>query len=178
MIITGIAHPPARLYEKSPLPSTELVYLAAKALKKYKAGHLVTSLSPGWEQALAKAALELDVPFTVAIPYPGRDNVLKKDSLVLYYELLAKAEEVFQISDTYCDTAVMECNCWRVDRADALLALWDYEFFGETFQVIDYALKNNKEVVNLWKDWEHLYGLRRKDKSAYTPKKRSGAQVF
>lgn len=178
MIITGIAHPPARLYEKSHLPSTELVYLAAKALKKYKAAHLVTSLSLGWEQALAKAALELDIPFTVAIPYPGRDSVLKKDALVLYYELLARAAEVYQISDAYCATAVMESNCWRVDHADGVLALWNFEFHGDTFQVIDYALKNHKEVVNLWRDWEYLFSLRRKDQSTYTPKKRSGAQVF
>ncbi len=179
MIITGIAHNPTRLHEKTNTPSAELIYLASKALREYKATRLITSLAAGWDQALAKAALELKIPYTVAIPYPGRDAGLSHEEQVLYYDLLARAGEVYQVNDTYCDTAVMECHCWRVDQSDCVLALWEYDFEGETFQVIDYALKNDKEVANLWKDWSNLFSLRKNNPAAYTSAARSkGAQIY
>jgi hypothetical protein len=114
MIITGIAHNPQRLHEKSEQPSTELVYLAARALENYQATSLVTSLSYGWDEALAKAAVEMKIPFTVAIPYPGRDTSMKREDMVIYYDLLSRPEDVYRINEAYCDTAAYECFCWCV----------------------------------------------------------------
>ncbi len=179
MIVTGISHAPARLHERTYLPSTELVYLATKALREYKAKHLVTSLSLGWEQALAKAAVELKVPFTVAIPYPGRDRVLRRDAQALYHELLSKADEVYQVSEEYDDSSMYEAHCWRVDCSDQVIALWDYEFRGDCFDVIKYALDHDRTVTNLWEDWRHLYMLR-KNQTTYTSygDRTRGAQVY
>lgn len=178
MIITGIAHPPERLHERGPLPSPELIYLAKMALKEYEATHLVTSLEPGWDQALVKAAIELNIAFTVAIPFPGRDTALERESRLLYLDLLARAREVYRISECYNSTAWIDCHCWRVDQSGAVLALWEYEFSGETFKVMDYALKNDRQVINLWEDWFHLFNLRKKNSSLYTPRRSRGAQVF
>ena len=177
MIITGIAHPPARLYERQILPSLELVYLAVRALNRYRATEVITSLALGWEQALAKAAVELDIPYTVAVPFRGRNYDWNCDVDRLYHELLANAERVYCISDVYSDHAMMEDHLWRVDRSDAILTLWDYEFQGETFRVIDYALKTRKSVINLWKDWESLFRLR-KYRPSTASESRNGARIF
>jgi uncharacterized phage-like protein YoqJ len=156
-----------------------LVYLAKRGLKAYKATHLVTSLSPGWEQALVKAALELKLPFTVAIPYPGRDSEWDHELRVQYLGLLARADEVYRISECYTETAMLEAHLWRVDHSDSVLALWDYDFDCTTFQVIEAGLKSGKEVVNLWQDWYHLYSMRRRAPQDYAPQpKRNGAQIF
>jgi len=176
--ITGIAHPPEWLHERSNTASPELVFLAKKALKEYCATHLITSLAFGWEQALAKAANELKIPFTVALPFPGRDLEWNKEDRGVYYEMLAKAAEVYQVSDCYSENAILESHFWRVDRADIILALWDYEFRGNTFNTIDYGLKLGKEVVNLWKDWYSLYHLRKMYPSSYTRPNKRGAQIF
>ncbi len=178
MIITGIAHEPKRLYEKTELPSGELIYLASKALREYKAKRLITTLDLGWEMALTKAALELKIPFIVAIPYPGRDTTWNKSTRSTYLELMARASEVFRIADCYSETALTECRDWRLDQSDLVLALWDYEFEGEPFLGIDYALKSNKTVCNLWKDWEYLSRLRRKDPPPYTAQDPKGARIF
>jgi hypothetical protein len=178
MIITGIAHNPKRLHETSEQPSTELVYLAARALEKYQATSLVTSLSYGWDAALVKAAVEMKIPFTVAIPYPGRDTNMTREDMVIYYDLLSRAEDVYRINDTYCDTAVYECYCWCVDHSDQVLALWDYEFTGEIFQVIDYSIKHDKRVINLWEDWSQLYTLRKDTGPELTRQPVRGAQVY
>lgn len=177
MIVTGIAPPPQHLHDRSYLPSSELVYLAIKALGDYQATHLITSLALGWEQALAKAAIELEIPYTVAIPYPGRDADWKRDARVLYLDLLARSAEVYQVSDVCSDTALLEGHCWRVDRAGLLLSLWEYEFQGDVYAVMNYAMQIERTVVNLWEDWYRLYHLRRRTRS-FTPLKKVGARVF
>jgi hypothetical protein len=178
MIITGISNRPHLIHERSDLPSSELVLLAHYGLKEYQATHLVTTLSPGWEQALAKAARELDIPYTVAIPYPGRDQAWKGESRIRYYELMARASEVYQVSDVESETASLDCHIWMADRSDHILALWNYEFFGDIFQLIDYGIKKGIKVTNLWQDWESLYTLKRMSRVKSRPATRSGAQVY
>lgn len=178
MVITGIANHPNLLHERTDLPSSELVFLASQGLKEYKATQLITSLSPGWELALAEAANELDIPYTVAIPYPGRDQKWKGESRIRYYDALARAFEVYQVADNYEENVMLECHYWMVDRADMILALWSYEFFGETFNVIDYGIKNDITVTNLWRDWESLYTLKRTSRVKMGRIQRGGAQVF
>jgi uncharacterized phage-like protein YoqJ len=178
VIITGIAHPPGRLYEKSSIPSNELVYLASKAIIEYKATGLITSLEPGWEQALTKAAVELKIPFTIAIPYPGRDAEWSKESRIQYYELLSRADQVYQINDQFDEANRHEAHQWQIDRADIVLALWNYEFSGYVFEILDYALAKDVQVRNLWQDWRSLFELRKSQRTTYVTNKREGAQVF
>lgn len=181
MKITGIAHAPERLHERSCLPSGELVYLAKMALKEYGATHVITSLALGWEQALAKAALEMEIPYTVALPYPGRDAEWDREARTLYLDLLARASGVVRVSDTFSDTAMQECHEWCAEEADLVVALWDYVFHGAVFAAMTYASQQGKPVVNLWQDWHHLYSLRRKNPVvmvAREEKPKRGAQVF
>lgn len=178
MNITGIANPPYLLHERTDLPSSELIFLASQALRDYEATHLITSLSPGWELALAEAANELEIPYTVAIPYPGRDQEWKGASRIRYYDLLARAYGVYQVSDVCIDTAMLDCHHWMADRVDLILALWNYEFFGDTFNVIDYGIKKGITVTNLWHDWESLYTLKRTARVKTSPIRRGGAQVY
>jgi hypothetical protein len=177
VIITGIAPPPASLYGKSRLASNELVYLASKALKTYEASRVVTSLDPGWDQALAKAALELKLPYTVALPYAGRDSEMKRGTRISYYELLSRADEVFLISNGECPTAVFDCRCWQLDQSDIGLVLWDYEFYGEIFEAVRYGIEKGKTINNLWEDWCNLSNLRKIKTFSYQDHK-TGAQVF
>jgi hypothetical protein len=178
MIVTGIANPPNLLNERTNLPSAELVFLANQGLKEYEATHLLTSLSPGWELALAEAANELDIPYTVAIPYPGRDQEWKGELRIRYYGLLARAHEVYQVSDGCQENVMLDCHYWMADRADLILALWNYDFFGDTFDVVDYGIKKGIAVTNLWHDWESLYTLKRNLRVKMGPPRRHGAQVF
>jgi hypothetical protein len=97
----------------------------------------------------------------VAVPYPGRDLAWGKEERSLYYRLLAKAEKVHRVSDTYSQSLTLEAHLWQVARADVLLALWDYDFQGETFETMSCALESGKTVVNLWGEWCHLRDLRK-----------------
>ncbi|HEX7975023.1 MAG TPA: hypothetical protein VF498_11495 [Anaerolineales bacterium] len=178
MIITGIAHPPQRLRERNLVPSGELVYLARKALCEYDATHLITSLAPGWEQALAKAAIELEIPYTVAVPYPGRDASWDHGLRRFYLDLMARSAQVCRISECYTETALTVCRQWRADRSELLLALWEYEFQGDLFATLSYATRQGIQVVNLWQDWERLSGLRRRQPAYTAADKKTGARIF
>jgi hypothetical protein len=177
MIITGIAPPPHQLYGKSHLAANELVYLASQALKKYKASRIVSTLEPGWDQALAKAALELKLPFTVALPYAGRDNSMAAGARIAYYELLSRSDEVYKISDVECPTAIFDCLCWQLDQSDMVLVLWDFNFEDDIFAAIKYGLDQRKTITNLWQDWQNLSNLRKIKNQSYQSWK-TGAQIF
>jgi uncharacterized phage-like protein YoqJ len=176
--VTGVALPVELLHERSLVPTNELVYLADKVLRQYHATKLITSLEPGWEQALAKAAIELQVPLTVALPYPGRDRDWKKEVRVVYYELLSRAAEVFQISDSSSPTALLECHFWQTDQSVLVLALWDFDFHGETYAAVKYAVNKGVTVSNHWQDWQALYTLRKETHASVVYRKPKGAQVF
>ena len=171
MIITGIAHSPSRLREKKEIPSLELAFLAVRALQEYQATRLVTTLAPGWEQALAKAAIELEIPYTVAVPFPRPNFFWHPDSEKLYMELLAGADEARKVKDP-----PVEIN-WRIAQANLILALWDYEFQGEVYTLVDQALRMGKKVANLWQDWEALLSLKKVYGVVYNLPKR-GAQIY
>jgi hypothetical protein len=177
MIITGIAHPPARLHERTRFPSLELVHFALLALQQYQGTRVITSLEPGWEQALAKAAIELELPYSVFGSLAERPPQLDKNSPPLLEELLAKADERIVLAEVDGSPRYTYWQNWRADQADLILALWDYDFQGETYQLIEYALKRGKPVANLWRDWDILVHVRRNRPLWYAPGRR-GAQVF
>lgn len=178
MKITGIAPGLSHLYEDNRPAFEELVYLATQALQVYHPTGLITSLYPGWDQALAKAAVNLGIPVHVALPYPQREQFLRLSFPDLYKDLLPKARHIESVSKTQHKDADLECHRWRLSRADTILALWDYEFSGETFQVIDAGLKARKQVVNLWEDWSRLYSLRKELDAVYRSQPARGAQIF
>jgi hypothetical protein len=171
MIITGIAHPPSRLHEKKEIPSLELSFLAVRALQEYPATRLVTNLAPGWERALAKAAIELEIPYTVTVPFPRPDFLWHPDSEKHYKELLAGADKARIIKDPPGEIR------WRIAQADLILALWDYEFQGEVYTLLDQALRMGKQVANLWPDWEALLSLKKVYGVVYNLPKQ-GAQIY
>lgn len=172
MIIAGIAHPPARLRERGPLPSLELVCLAVRALQAYPASRLVTSLSPGWELALAKAAFELEIPYRVLVPSLEGRFAWHPRARRLYGELLAGAQETFA-AEGQQESGLRPC----LEQAETVLALWDYEFGGTLFEQVQAALKRGKTVVNLWREWETLLGLRQ-ERPPLACNRPWGAQVF
>jgi hypothetical protein len=171
MIITGIAHPPARLGEKREIPSLELSFLAVRALQEYPGTKLVTSLAPGWEQALAKAAIELEIPYTVTIPLQRPELHWQTGAEGLYQELLAGANEACVVEDPPGESR------WRVSHADLVLALWDYDFQGEVFTLVECALQIGKQVSNLWEDWEALLRLKKVYGVVYNLPKQ-GAKIY
>jgi hypothetical protein len=176
MIATGIAHPAARLGQPLAAPTIDLVTFAAIVLREYRPTHFITSLFPGWEHALTLACIELDIPFTLVIP--SLDRRLEKGAVLpAYQHAAARATCIQHLPAGHSGDAREWGLLWRIDRADTIFTLWDYEFHGEIFRMLGQALRLRKSVVNLWEPWRSLADLRKLRTPLFAPPK-MGAQVF
>jgi uncharacterized phage-like protein YoqJ len=104
----------------------------------------------GWDQALAVAALELDIPLHVYIPFKGQENMWPPKAINRYKDIVQKAT-VKNIVSTgkYAAWKMQTRNEAMADDCDILLALWDGSL-GGTNNCILYGKKINKQIVNVW----------------------------
>lgn len=115
---------------------------------------VITGMALGWDQAVAGACIALDIPFTAAIPFAGQERRWPRLAQERYHRLLARADQVEIVSPQFINVnrAMQLRNEWMVDRADAVVALWDGSW-GGTHNCIEYARKRGVEVLNLWPNW-------------------------
>src|SRR5690606_9254304 len=111
-------------------------------------------------------------------PYRGQGEGWSREARRTYEDLLSRAREVYNLKGEYSEDAGLDAHLWQMEKADTVLALWDYEFGGETFAVMKDALDCGKNVVNLWQDWEHLDKMRRRAPSNVTASRQSGARIY
>lgn len=153
MIIAGTGHRPNKLGGYSLNIRLKLKYLAKDNLMRYKASKVISGMALGWDTALAEAALELNLPLIAAIPFKGQELRWPKESQDLYNDILSKAREVKYISEEGFSSYKMQIrNEWMVNNCDLILALWNGDLSGGTYNCINYAkakLESNK-IINLW----------------------------
>jgi len=110
----------------------------------------------GWDQALAYASVELKVPFIAAVPCDGQERMWPPKSQALYKKLLEKAEKIEVVCPgPYEAWKMQKRNCWMVDNAEIIFALWDGSK-GGTGNCIEYAEKQKKRIINFFDIWKTL----------------------
>lgn len=118
---------------------------------------VVSGGAAGWDLALAHAAIELDLPLYMAIPFEGQDSKWSKYWRQKYDEAREYAVREVIIADTYSNKAFLDRNKWMVDYVQSkqglVLALWNGDTRGGTAHCVNYAHKQGVEVVNLWDDY-------------------------
>lgn len=153
MIICGTGHRSNKLGGYSYAVFSRLVALAEAALKRYQPEKVISGMALGWDQALAQAAVNLNIPLVAAIPFKGQENMWPEASKKKYEELLSHAGVVVVSSGNYAPAKMETRNEWMVDRSDLVLALWNGTS-GGTCNCVRYAYQKQKRVINLWKTWE------------------------
>jgi hypothetical protein len=135
-----------------------LTRLAVVALRRYRAGRVVSTLSLGWETALAEAATSTGLPLTVLLPFKGAQSGWALFQRQRFGRLLAKADSVETLHQG--KKAWMRGRAQRTAaaRADVLLVLWD-ERDASVEGVIREARGSGTAVVNLWPSWTRYGGL-------------------
>lgn len=124
----------------------------------YVGDEAIIGMAQGWDMAVASACVTLDIPYTAAVPYPGQELVWPdEDTRNLYRSLLGAAQRVVYVSQStggYAAKALQLRNQWIVDHSEKLIALWDEDEVGGTWNCVKYARSCGVEVINVWKDWE------------------------
>jgi uncharacterized phage-like protein YoqJ len=154
MIICGTGHRPDKLGGYSPEVFEELKTLAHMYLcVATDLEGVISGGALGWDQALAAAALDLNIPTTMALPFPGFEDRWPSKSKTFLHSLIYRASKtVFVCDPGYAGWKMQKRNEWMVDNADSVLALWDGSD-GGTGNCVRYANKVGKPITNLWSEW-------------------------
>ena len=172
MIIAGTGHRPDKLspdgykyYLSRDLP--RITNLGVDALNKYKPDECISGMAQGWDTGLALAALDLDIPLTVAIPGKWFPTQWPIEAQRVYFKILEKAAKIIYIDEKFPIEGVIGYsprymnlrNQWMTDNSDAMLALWNGVKKGGTWNNIKYAKRKNVTVINVWDSWIKYRGF-------------------
>lgn len=153
MIIAGTGHRPDKLGGYSVEVEDALRAFARDHLERIAPSKVISGMALGWDQALAQAALDLDLPLIAAVPFEGFGSKWPKGGQYRCTALLCRAAEIEIVSQTPGARAFQRRNEWMVDRAGMMLALWDGSW-GGTFNCVEYARKRGVQIENLWTRWQ------------------------
>ena len=158
MIICGTGHRPTKLggYDNSILLS--LAKMAKDAISGIgNVEKIISGMALGWDQALALAAIDMQIPLVAAVPFKGQENAWPPASQEVFRDYLRNAHTVHIVCEGgYAAWKMQKRNEWMVDNANIVLALWNGTP-GGTMNCLEYANHVGKEVVNLWEDWRNKY---------------------
>lgn len=157
MIVSGTGHRPDKLGGYDVATFNRLVDLATAWLKANRPSLVISGMALGWDQALAKAAIDLGIPVHAYVPFIGQADKWPKRSCEEYSKLLLQCTETKVICPgSYSPEKMQIRNERMVDACDLVLALWDGSS-GGTANCVTYAeFDAMKPVTNLWPQYEEL----------------------
>lgn len=159
MILGVTGHRPANLFSSNPYSESNfesLTLFAQSHLIDIKPDTVITGMAQGWDQAVAKACVDLSIPFWAYVPFDGQESSWPYQAKDRYLALLGQADKVRIVSPNvpYSPRLMQIRNEAIVDDSDTLLALFDGVESGGTFNCVRYARETNTHVKNVWKEWE------------------------
>jgi uncharacterized phage-like protein YoqJ len=157
VILAGTGHRPNNLGGYGISVMDRLVLLAKEALEILEPAKCISGAALGWDTAIMRASIILDIPFIAAVPFLGQESAWPESSQAAYQDLLSRAESVHVISSGgYSASKMQTRNEWMVDNCDAVLALYDGQSSGGTRNCLEYATRKNRLQFNLWEAWQAL----------------------
>lgn len=161
-ILAGTGHRPDKLPDKAfgytRAAFDILVQVASDALRELKPAHVISGMALGWDQALARAAVDCGIPFTAAVPFREQPNTWPQESRDQYFELLGLADRIVYVCDDgYAAWKMQKRNEWMCDHSDGLIVLSNGDRFGGTWNCLQYADRVGKPVKNVYPEWLKAY---------------------
>ncbi len=156
MIVSATGHRPPTLNIGYDNKSRRLLTNFAKErLVSVSPTQVVCGGAQGWDQAIGFAALELSIPYIVAIPFDGQESKWPEEAQKTYKLLLAKSFHVEIVSPGgYSNSKFFKRDIWMVDNSEILLALYNKDFENSgTGITVRYAQSKNINIINAWDDW-------------------------
>lgn len=94
----------------------------------------------------AEIVLELKANLVVAKPFPSQYQRWPRAVIERYFAFIKKAKLVVDVSiDPYCVWKMHKRNCWMVDRAETLIAVFNGTP-GGTANCVEYAKSLNRNI--------------------------------
>jgi len=116
--------------------------------------NIITGMALGFDQIVALAAIEYKLlnPNSIFIEaaIPCRDHPCKWNfqSIKLYNKILSKCDKVTLVTDKPYSPYLMQVrNQYMIDNSDCLVALWNGDKSGGTYNAIKYAKYYQKKII-------------------------------
>ena len=137
MTIAVTGHRPQRLKGQEKL----IKKWAERELIRLQPSAIYNGMAQGTDQIVAIVAKKLNIPIICCYPFPKK-----------YYhpveQWIMENNQVIFISPQYSKQAYAIRDNFMVDQADKLLCVWDGIGGGGTFLTRNYALQQNKEIID------------------------------
>lgn len=154
MIVAGTGHRPSKLGGYDVKVDLTLKGVAHGALERLNATVVISGMALGWDMAIAEAAILINIPLRAYLPFVGQESIWPKESQKRYNRILAKAQSIVICSkEGYAGWKMSKRNQAMVDDCEALLALWNGDTFGGTYNCVKYALRKKKLIDNVWETY-------------------------
>lgn len=165
-VLVATGHRPPKLGGYEWVVLDALQRLATKVLEHHEPFTVVSGMAIGWDQAIAKAAMDLTIPYVAVVPFEGYEGRWPPETQKLYRKMLdqAQAVEVFDrrpgsyLGKQEAVAALMKRNEALLSYAQGvpdhvIAALWNGETAGGTFYTVRAAEKLGLRVVNYYASW-------------------------
>lgn len=93
-----------------------------------------------------KAQYDFPISLECAIPCPNQTLKWASTEIARYNKILGKADKITVVNAYYFSACMLVRNRYMVDHSDTVLAIWNGEESGGTWQTIKYARSKNKKI--------------------------------
>ena len=163
-IIGATGHRPEGLGSYSKDTGNKIIKLVINHLQNIEVDEVISGAAIGYDTYFTLAALSLKIPITLAIPFYNQPNKWNSFDKEIYSNIIKRAKAVIYVDELvgtkynipslkvgeYYNVKMQLRNQYIVDNCTTLLALWNGETKGGTYNCIKYAQSQNKEIINLW----------------------------
>ena len=114
---------------------------AEEQLIRLKPSAIYIGMAQGTDQIIGTVAKNLNIPIICCYAFPRKE----------YHPIetwLMENNQVIFVSPTYSKKSYFIRDCFMVDHADILLCVWDGIGTGGTFLTRNYALQQNKKIID------------------------------
>ena len=134
VMVTG--HRPERITGRE----QEIKEWLAKKVEELKPSDCISGMAQGADQIFAEVAYEKNIPLICAWPYERKLHPVEQK----YHDY---AEVNYLAFHKYQPSCYSTRDKWMVDNCDIVLAVWDGNPVGGTFDTIEYAKSNYKKIL-------------------------------
>ena len=131
-----------------------LVEMARQIEKLIESGYtyFISGGAVGVDMDFAEAVLQAkkqhkDIVLEIAVPCRNQDLKWSKDDKRRYAEILSYADIVNILSENYTSFCMQKRNEYMVNKSDLVIAFWNGEESGGTWNTINYAERKGKQLL-------------------------------